>query len=339
MSNRKGKPIMRRRTSTLNNPPSSLNMSLEDAKHFVHDYKRSEGMRERTLFDYIRIADYFIEWLAKHCPDIVYINEITSGIIRDYINYLLYEHINEQTGNVGLSPVTINVRLRNMSAFFNVLHAEKVINRNPMAMIKRLKTDEDTFEPLSDIEIERLLKVLDTDEYAQFRDLVSIYLILDTGIRVSEMYDLKIDHVNFKARAIYLPGDVTKNRKNRILPLSNEVINLLMELISEVQYNWETDLVFVSNFGEPYNPSSFRRRLDNYKRKAGINKRVTPHGLRHQFCRDYVLNGGDIFTLQRIAGHSDIATTRKYIQFTDDDLKASHAQFSPVAVRKMRKRR
>src|SRR5690625_6173096 len=110
------------------------------------------------------------------------------------------------------------------------------------------------------------------------------------------MYDLKIYHVHFKARAIYLPGDVTKNRKNRILPLSNEVINLLMELISEVQYNWETDLVFVSNFGEPYNPSSFRRRLDNYKRKPGINKRVTPHVLRHQFCRDYVLNGGDIFT-------------------------------------------
>src|SRR5699024_11784049 len=106
--------------------------------------------------------------------NIVYIKHITSGIIRDYINYFLYEHINEQTGNVGLSPVTINVRLRNMSAFFNVLHAEKVIDRNPMAMIKRLKTDEDTFVPLSDNEIERLLNVPDTDEYAQLRDLVSI---------------------------------------------------------------------------------------------------------------------------------------------------------------------
>src|SRR5699024_8629619 len=129
-------------------------------------------------------------------------------------------------------------RLRNMSAFFNVLHAEKVIDRNPMAMIKRLKTDEDTFVPLSDNEIERLLKVPDTNEYAQFRDLVSIYLILDTGIRVSEMFDLKIDHVNFKARAIYLPGDVTKNRKNSILHLSIEDIILIMILIWEVQYNW-----------------------------------------------------------------------------------------------------
>src|SRR5690625_2275027 len=142
---------MRRRTSTLNNPPSSLNMSLEDAKHFVHDYKRSEGMRERTLFDYIRIADYFIEWLAKHCPDIVYINEITSGIIRDYINYLLYEHINEQTGNVGLSPVTINVRLRNMSALFNVLHAEKVIKRNSLEMINRLNIVDINFSLIIDI--------------------------------------------------------------------------------------------------------------------------------------------------------------------------------------------
>src|SRR5699024_12311637 len=95
MSNRKGKPIMRRRTSPLNNPPGSLNMSLEDAKHFVHDYKRSEGMRERTLFDYIRIADYFIEWLAENCPDDEYINEITSRIISDYFNYFLLDYIKE----------------------------------------------------------------------------------------------------------------------------------------------------------------------------------------------------------------------------------------------------
>src|SRR5699024_9371274 len=147
-------------------------------------------------------ADYFIEWLAEHCTDIENINKITSGIIRDYIDYLLYDHINEQSDKVKLSPVTINVRLSNMSAFINVLPSENVINLNPMSTLQRLKTDEDTFEPLAEDEIERLLKVPDTDEYAQFRDLVSIYLILDTGIRVSEMFDLKIDYVNFKARAI-----------------------------------------------------------------------------------------------------------------------------------------
>src|SRR5699024_12705127 len=97
-----------------------------------------------------------------------------------------------------------------MCAFFNVLHREKVINDNPMALIKLLKTDEDTFQPLTEDEIDRLLKVPDIREYAQFRDLVGMYLILDTGIRVSEMFDLNIKHVDFNVRSIYLQDVLNK---------------------------------------------------------------------------------------------------------------------------------
>lgn len=331
MSNRKGKPIKRRRTAPLRTTENDISISFDDARDYVYAYKKSEGLREKTLEDYIQMQDYFRDWMKEHYPEIIYINDVTSGMIREYINFLQTDHFNNRTQEYGLSPVTINIRIRNMGAFYNVLHKEKFINHNPMALIKMLKTDEDTFKPLTEDEINRLLSVPNIEEYAQFRDLVSMTLILDTGIRVSEMFDLKIEHVDFKSRAIYLPGEISKNRKSRILPLSNHVLSLLMELITEVKHNWNADYVFVSNFGGKYMPNSFRRRLDIYKKKAGIDKRVTPHGLRHQFCRDYIMNGGDIFTLQRIAGHNDITTTRKYIQFTNDDLKAKHAQFSPIA--------
>lgn len=323
--------IVRTRTSPNVMNDDSISLPLSDALEYVYSYKRSEGLRERTLADYKRLIGMFFEYLNEYHREVVFINDVTSGMIRDYINHLLDNHVNQKTGEIGLSPVTINVRLRNMSAFFNVLHRERIINTNPMSLIKRLRTDEDTFIPLTEDEINRLLKAPNIKLYAQFRDLVAMYLILDTGIRSSELFDLKMEDVDFKTRVIHLRGSTTKNRRNRILPLSNQVLRLLMELITEVRANWDTEYVFVTNYGERHTQSGLRRRISDYKERANIEKRVTPHGLRHQFCRDYILNGGDVFTLQRIAGHADITTTRKYIQFTNDDLKRKHAQFSPIA--------
>lgn len=331
MSNRKGKSIIRTRTSPTIFTDNSLNLSLEDALDYVYTYKQSEGMRDRTLKEYRVLFGKFTDWLSEQYPEVVTINHVTSGHIRQYIVYLSEEHVNDRTKSIGLSPYTVNIRLRLLKSFFTTLHKEEIINRNPTTGIKLMKVDEDTFEPLTADEIDRLLKAPDIREYAQFRDLVSMYLILDCGIRCGEMFDLETKDVDFKSRAIILPGSKTKNRKPRILPLSNQVLKLLMELITEVKANFDTDYIFVSNFGEKYLPTSFRRRVAMYKEKANIKKRVSPHGLRHQFCHDYIMNGGDIFTLQRIAGHQDITTTRKYIQFTSEDIKKQHALYSPIA--------
>lgn len=328
---RKGKPIMRTRGASNIFTSNSVDLSLEDALEYVYTYKKSEGMRDRTLSDYRLLYGYFTDWLGEYYPEVTHINEITSGLLRQYVVHLSEEQYNSRTNEYGLSPFTVNIRIRLLKAFFTALHKEEVIDKNPAAAIKQLKVDEDTFEPLTEDEIDRLLKVPDVREYAQFRDLVSMFLMLDTGIRCGEMFDLEMKDVDFKSRCIVLPGGKTKNRKPRILPLSNQVLKLLMELITEVKANFDTDYVFVSNFGEKYLTTSFRRRVFIYKEKANINKKVSPHGLRHQFCRDYILNGGDIFTLQRIAGHQDITTTRKYIQFTTDDIKKQHALYSPVA--------
>ncbi len=308
-----------------------MNLPLNDAFEYFVAFKKTEGVRKRTVSDYYDLYGYFSEWLCNEHPEIVTANDCTPGLIREYVIYLSEEKRNEKTGGIGLSPYTVNIRLRFLKVFFSVLQSENISNNNPALNIKLMKVDEDTFTPLSDDEINKLLKAPDVREYAQFRDLVSMFVMLDCGIRSKEMFNLEIQDVDFKQRAILLPASKSKNRKPRILPLSNQVLRLLMELISEVKTNFDTSYVFVSNFGERYQENSFRRRLFIYKNRANIDKRVTPHMLRHQFCRNYILNGGDIFTLQRIAGHAEISTTRKYIQMTDDDLKKQHAQFSPIS--------
>lgn len=326
---RKGKRIITRRRD-FTEPSPIIDLPIEDAfNHFIN-LKKTEGVRERTLSDYHMLMSYFLQWLNETYPDIKTINQINAAILRAYTIYLSEERYNEQTGKKGLSPYTVNVRLRFLRAFFNALYREEIVNKNPVEGISLMRVDEDTFEPLTDEEIERLLGSPNTREYAQFRDLVIMYLMLDTGMRISEICNLELQDIDFKTRAIILPAHKNKNRKPRIMPLSNHVVKLLLELVTENKAHFDTNYVFLSNYGTQYNPNSFRRRLLIYKEKAGIEKRVSPHLFRHMFCRNYILNGGDIFTLQRIAGHADISTTRKYVQMDDKAIKAQHAQFSPV---------
>jgi integrase/recombinase XerD len=333
---RKGKPIIKKRGKAVVPEMSLVTYTIDQAfEHFLA-LKKSLGVRERTFNEYGIIMNWFRSWLSEEYPELNNVEEITTGIIREYIVYLKEDHFNEKKQVYGLSPFTVNVRIRFLKAFFNALYKEQIINKNPVENIQLMRVDEDNIEPLTDDEIERIISVPDLSEYAQFRDHVIMFLMLDTGMRISEVCDLEVRDIDFKTKSIILPAIKNKNRKPRILPLSNQVVRLLMELVTENRTYFETDFVFVSNIGTKYNPNSFRKRLRMYREKAGITKRVSPHVFRHMFCRNYILNGGDVFTLQRIVGHAEISTTRKYIQMDDETIKNQHALYSPVT--RLRKR-
>jgi integrase/recombinase XerD len=329
-TNRKGKPIVKKRVQSSVKESFTLNYSIDQAfEHFL-SLKKSLGVRERTYREYGILMNWFRDWLSERYPDLGDVDEITTRIIREYIVYMKEEHYNEKKQVYGLSPFTVNVRIRFLKAFFNALYKEKIINTNPVENIQLMRVDDDNIEPLSDDEIERMISIPDVSEYAQFRDHVMMFLMLDTGMRISEVCDLELKDIDFKTKSIILPATKNKNRKPRILPLSNQVVRLLLELVTENKTYFETEFVFLSNCGTKYNPNSFRKRLRMYRDKAGINKRVSPHVFRHMFCRNFILNGGDVFTLQRIVGHADISTTRKYIQMDDETVKNQHSLYSPV---------
>lgn len=329
-NSRKGKPIVRTRKNTEINNYSPLNYTVDQAFESFISLKKNLGVRKRTESDYHLFMKYFREWLCEKYPHINLISEISTQILREYLVYLKEERFNEKTQEIGLSPFTINVRIRFLKAFFNALYKEEILNKNPAINIHLMKVDEDSIDPLTDEELEKIINIPNEKYYAQFRDLVMMYLMLDTGMRINEVCSLEINEIDFKTRAIILPAIKNKNRKPRILPLSNEVVKLLLELVEENKTNFDTNYVFVSNIGTKYNENSFRKRLNNYKEFAGINKRVSPHVFRHMFCRNFILNGGDVFTLQRIVGHADIATTRKYIQMDDKAIRNQHAMYSPL---------
>lgn len=336
---RKGRRIVLGRNESLAERPITtlLQMSIAEAFRLFVSVKEAENVKPRTKAEYHFQFGYFQEWFTANYPDLLKVQDINPTILRSYINYLAYEKIRyegvEHRINYdvrGLSPYSVNIRIRFLKAWFNVLVNEQTLVKNPASSIKLMKVEMDTKQSLSEEEVRLLLQQPNQKSFAQFRDFVIIMLFVDSGMRVQEVCSLDIEDIDFVSRCINLPAVKNKNRKNRIIPLSNEVCRLLQELNDDTQQHFDSKAVFVSNFGERLTSDGIRTNLSKYAKKAGITRTVTPHAFRRFYAKHSALNGMDIFTLQRILGHADITTTRRYVQLNRDDLITQHNQFSPL---------
>ncbi|MFX0560974.1 tyrosine-type recombinase/integrase [Tepidibacillus infernus] len=140
------------------------------------------------------------------------------------------------------------------------------------------------------------------------------------------------DQIDFENSTIYLEAKKVKTRVGRYVPISSTTKKLLLSLVQDnKKYFINSKEIFLSVYGTPFQKTSFRKRLNFYKEKAGItDARISPHSFRHYFAKNYILSGGDPFTLQQILGHSDIQMVRRYIHMSGLDVKLQHHKFSPV---------
>lgn len=313
---------------------SNVLYSLDEAIEIFIRAKKAQGLRTGTINGYHDIFRYFRQWLNE---DFTNVNDITAEIIRDYINYLRTERTpyaedpQRRRSGKGLSVYTINIRIRGLSTFFRFLFNDGMISNNPMKNISQVRDDAHEEVPgLSDKEIDAILNSYDDRQFAQWRDKTLILLLLDTGLRIGEALSLTTDQVDFRGLTVTVPSKIAKNRKSRDIPISHEVAKRLRQLLDETQqYFGEGCKLFMSAYGVEYTDDAFRRRLNRLKRKLNIEK-LHPHMFRHTFARNYILNGGDIFTLQKILDHADIQTTRKYVQMDNEHIREQHNKFSPL---------
>jgi integrase/recombinase XerD len=308
--------------------------TILDAVDIFIQAKEAEGLRKSTIKGYNDTVRYFHDWLSL---GIEYIDEVNSTVLRNYIKYLKNDRLpyqgDEQRERTkkGLSVFTINIRLRNLKAIFRFLAEEGIINKNPTVNIPLVKDDEhEEVQGLKDEEVDTILASYDDRSFAQWRDKTLVLLLLDTGLRINEAMSLTVDNVDFQQNALYVPSSIAKNRKHREIPISREITKRLKQLVDETkQYFGEGSRIFMNAYGDDFTPDAFRKRLNRLKVKLNITK-LHPHMFRHTFARNYILNGGDIFTLQKILDHADIQTTRKYIQMDSEHLRQQHNKFSPV---------
>ncbi len=298
--------------------------------------KVAEGRTDKTLNSYRENFNFLLEYL--NCKGIEpNSNLMTSETMRNYIVYMLKEKIrfdghtykDNKEKTVGLSPVTVNTRLKTLRTLFKFLCEENLMESNPLQSVKKVVENDNAITILTVNELQRLLNTPNQRRYSDFRDYVLMNVLLDSFLRINEALSLKASDIDTEAGVLTIRSETSKSRRTRLIPIQKSTLKLLQELISEND-DFETDYIFLANYGEPMEANHFRKRLKQFVTKAGIEKRVHPHLFRHTGATLFLEAGGDIRHLQLILGHKDLRMVLKYTHLSNQALKNQHNKFSPL---------
>lgn len=151
-------------------------------------------------------------------------------------------------------------------------------------------------------------------------------------MRLSETLSLTIHDIDLVRRTIYIPAEVTKGRKDRVTFFSITMSKLLNRWIRYKDTMQESELLFpTQRTNGLLSASNFERNFRQYLRRVNIDKNITPHGLRNNFSRRFLMSGGDIYTLSKILEHSSVTVTEKaYLDLMDEDFRKRYQRFSPL---------
>lgn len=301
---------------------NSLTMSRLKTFHkeFLKD-KNLEGLAPRTIQDYKRHFKYFNKYVqSAYCTDVDRV-VVDEKILKDYLKYMVIDK--------KYSPFTVNVRLRTLRTFFKWLKDQKYTKENLALKIKLMKVPMDSVTLLSDSEVKKLLKTCDLNTYAGFRDFTLIITILDCGIRIGEVSQLKINDINLSNKLIRVRAEVSKTRTERIIPISHKTTKFLKELVN-IAKQMQTEYVFQSTYGGRIKENNLSLSLRRLGEKAGIKKRCSGYVFRHIFATNAIKSGMDLFSIQRIMGHTVLQTTRRYVQLDTTDLQRQHKKYNTI---------
>lgn len=225
-----------------------------------------------------------------------------------------------------ISITTINTRLRALRAFFNFLHKQKHISKNPMKNIKLLRDRQKIIETLDKHEIEALIKTIRKQKtFIAFRDEVILLIFLDTGVRLSELAGIEVQDIQGNKLIIRQ----TKNLFERTVYLSERTQEKL-GIYLKLRGTLETKKLFVNHDNGEFKARGIQARFWKHGQDAKIDKRVSPHTFRHTMAKRMILAGVDAFTLMTILGHSDMTITKKYVNLWGPDIEQKHKEYGAL---------
>lgn len=228
----------------------------------------------------------------------------------------------------GLKTVTINTRLRAIRAFLNFLHRERYIKHNPSSDIHLLKDRKKVVETFTLKQLQALFIQPNLRTFIGVRDYTFMLLLLETGIRVSELEGVCVQDILWGESKLHIRN--TKTYKERLVPIQEKMKNQLQKYI-QLRGIMETDALFVTLGGELMSKRQFQNRVTFYGKQADIKGvRCSCHTFRHTFAKLSVKNGAGIFELQQILGHTSMEMVRVYVNLFSDDVAEKHKTFSPL---------
>jgi integrase/recombinase XerD len=230
----------------------------------------------------------------------------------------------------GAKPRSTARQLSSFRRFFRYIMREGMRDSDPTADIEMPRIGRTLPKTLTEDEVDSLLHAPNTDEPLGHRDRAMLELLYATGLRVSELINLKQSEVNFNQGVIRIVG---KGDRERLIPLGDEAQRWLREFIDgprmEILLERQTDYLFPTRRGDRMTRQAFWHIIKRYAQKADVEKKLSPHSLRHAFATHLLNRGADLRVVQLLLGHSDLSTTQIYTHVARERLKDLHGRHHP----------
>jgi integrase/recombinase XerD len=267
--------------------------------------------------DLTRFATYAMSRSAGGPPD------VTARMLREYVYHLK---------DLGLAPTSITRNVSALRTYFRFLLGEGHLTHDPSERLESPKRWRTLPEVLSVAEVDKLLASPTLDDPLVFRDRALLELAYGAGLRVSEWISIGVRDVMFDEGLVRIFG---KGSKERLVPIGRRAIGALASYVRELRPRLEQGegrgALFLNAQGKPLTRMGAWKILRKYVTRAGIEKHVSPHTLRHSFATHLLEGGADLRAVQEMLGHADISTTQIYTHVDREYLRTVHRQYHPRA--------
>lgn len=292
---------------------------MNSLKELIEEFLRylliDKGYSNNTIEAYKRDLLTFLEFIKNKN-----INNITSDDLKKYIKYLNNKKLNDKT---------ISRHISCLKSFYKFLVIENKIKDNISEVLFIPKTKKSLPNTLNEEDIFKLLNIKLTDNYS-YRNKAMIELMYATGLRVSELVNLKIQDIDLTEEVVRIFG---KGSKERVVPIGEIAIQSLKEYITKhrplMLKKYNNEYLFLNNHGNNMTRQGFFKIIKSIANENGIDKEISPHTIRHSFASHLLKYGADLRTIQELLGHSDISTTQVYTHITNEELKQNYRDFHP----------
>lgn len=292
-----------------------------DITDFLTYLEEIKNASDNTIASYRRDLSLMFRYFGENTA-LESIHDITGVHLNQYVRYL---------EDKGRARSTISRTMASLRSYFQYLMRRQVIQRDPTEMLVTPKVEKKAPEVLSFKEIELLLAQPVESDDKGIRDKAMLELLYASGMRVTELIELREEDINITMGYIHC----SNHKKERIIPIGQAAQLALFKYMNGARSNMvkteEETTLFVNCLGASMSRQGFWKIIKGYARKAGIDKKITPHMLRHSFACHLVENGADLRSVQEMLGHSSIATTQIYAKAAEGKLRDVYVKAHPRA--------
>ena len=289
------------------------NKEDQNLRSFFNFLIIEKGLSKNTVKAYETDIKGFIKWVNKNNKQSLL--SIKESRVNQYISYLF---------SLKLKSSSVNRKISSLKSFYLFLLKKKLIRYSPFSEVISPKQEKYLPASMSESEVEKLLNSPDASKEIEQRDKAMIEMLYATGMRISELINLRITDIDMNRSVIKVMG---KGSKERLIPFGESASEALSNYL-KIRKDSPSKEVFISNRGKKISRVAFWQRIKVYLLRENLKISISPHTLRHAFATHLLNRGADLRSVQLLLGHSDLSTTQIYThiakQRLGDVLKKHH---------------